>query len=132
MRSVSAGGSNAELFYFLGTIQRRLGKETEAEESFKNAIQRQPQHKECLQSLAMIYMQQQRYLEAVEQFKRVTKIDTAFYPGLIGLGTAYSLSQMVPEADSVMRKLFAIDSAMGFQMLDLVRAAKTKIKADQK
>ncbi len=130
-RSVAAGGSTAQLFYFLGTVKRRLGKNEDAEKSFKKTLVYEPDHKECLQSLGMLYLSEGRYGESAEQARRVVDIDSMFNAGWVLLGAAYALDDMAVQADSILERLFAVDSAMGFQMLDIVTREYKKKKAKQ-
>jgi tetratricopeptide (TPR) repeat protein len=126
--AVEKGGTAMDLLYFRGRIKQRLGLIAEAEESFLAAIKLDSQYVDCLQSLAMIYLNTERYKEAVGQFRRVTILDSAYYPGWIGLGASLSLNGLTPQADTVLSKLFAVDSAMGFQMLDIISTNYLKQK----
>jgi len=128
-RSVMAGGRTAQLFYFLGTIKRNLGKTDEAEQSFKQALTYNTKHQDCLQSLGMLYISQQRYAETAEQARRVVEIDSTSYAGWILLGAAYALNGMTPQADSILQRLFAVDSAIGFKMLDFIGNEQKKRQA---
>lgn len=125
-RSEKAGGSEYELFYFQGRVKQSLGKIDEAEKYYKKALSKKVDYKDCLQSLGMIYFTTQRYSEATAAFNQASKIDTTFYPAFIGLGASYSLDGFVPQADSVLKKLFAVDSAMGFQMLQVISSERKK------
>jgi len=125
-RSVANGGKTSQLFYFLGSIERRLGKMDKAEQSFKQALVYDTRHRDCLQSLGMLYLSQQRYPETAEQARRVIAIDSADYAGWILLGTAYTLDDMPERADSILKRLFAVDSGLGFQMLDFIATESQK------
>jgi tetratricopeptide (TPR) repeat protein len=128
-RSVATGGKTAQLFYFLGTIKRRLGKIDEAEQNFKQALTYNTKYKDCLQSLGMLYIDQQRYAETAEQARRVVEIDSISYAGWILLGAAYALDGMTAQADSILQRLFAVDSSIGFQMLDFIGNEQKKRQA---
>ncbi len=119
-QSLQAGGSSPDLHYFLATVKGRLGKQDVAIKHYKTVLEMQPAHLGALQSLGLIYLDQKRYAEAIEEFGRVTEVDSTYWAGWIGLGAAYSLADMLPQADTVLQRLFAVDSAMGFQMLDIV------------
>ncbi|MFQ6009366.1 MAG: hypothetical protein ACE5K8_10510, partial [Candidatus Zixiibacteriota bacterium] len=83
-------------------------------------------------SLGLLYLSQQRYAEAAEQARRAVETDSTFYAGWILLGTAYALNDMNIQADSVLQMLFGVDSAMGFQMLNVITQEHKKRKAGQK
>lgn len=125
---VDKGGTATDLMYFRGRIKQRLGLIEEAEKSFQAAIKLDSQYVDCLQSLAMIYLNTGRYVQAIDHFRRVTNIDSAYYPGWIGLGASLSLDGLTPQADTVLDRLFAVDSAMGFQMLNIISTNYAKQK----
>ena len=54
--AVDKGGTATDLLYFRGRIKQRLGLIEEAEKSFQAAIKLDSQYVDCLQSLAMIYL----------------------------------------------------------------------------
>ena len=126
--AVDKGGTAKDLLYFRGMVKQRLGLIEEAEKSFQAAIKVDSQYAECLQSLAMIYLNTERYVQAIDHFRRVTTIDSAYYPGWIGLGASLSLNGLTPQADTVLDRLFAVDSAMAFQMLNIISTNYSKQK----
>jgi tetratricopeptide (TPR) repeat protein len=129
-RSVTAGGRTAQLFYFLGTVKRKLGKTDEAEQSFMQGLTYNTRHEDCLQSLGRLYISQQRYAETVEQARRIVEIDSASYAAWILLGAAYALDGMTAQADSILQRLFAVDSTIGFEMLDFIGSEQEKRQAN--
>ena len=60
------------------------------------------------------------------------KVDSLYWPAWIGLGASYSLNGMVPKADTILNRLFAADSAMGFQMLDIIGNEQKRLNARRK
>ena len=71
---------------------------------------------------------------AQEQFGKVTEIDSTFYPGLVGLGAASSLSGHTLKADSILNRLLTIDTSMAVQMMDIISAKqlqKNKLLQDK-
>jgi len=124
--AAASGGRPAELYYRLGTVQRHLGKTEAAMESMVEALSRQPDYRECRQSLAMLLMAEGHYRQATEHFDRLVAGDSSFYPAWVGLGTAYALDGRTEDADRILSHLFAVDSTWGFRMLDLVRQERSK------
>jgi Tfp pilus assembly protein PilF len=127
-RSVSKGGSDAQLFYYRGIAKRNLGKTADAENDFKEAIKRNPKYIECYQSLGLLYVNQTKYDKAADQFEQVVKIDPNFIPGVISLGVMYTLINKQPDADNIRTKLYALDSTYGAKMQDLVRIERSRGK----
>jgi len=131
-KSIDLGGHTAELHYFMGTVKNRLGKPDEAEQHYLSSLQLTPNHRNTLQSLGLIYLSSDRFPAAIEQFGRVVANDSTFWGAWIGLGAAYSLNGMVPSADTILQRLFAVDSTMGFQMLNIISAEHSKLRAKEK
>ncbi|MCK4462248.1 MAG: tetratricopeptide repeat protein [candidate division Zixibacteria bacterium] len=118
--SAAAGGRPAELYYRLGTVQNRLGKTWEAAESFEEALSRHPDFQVCREALAMLYLADKQFSAASEQFEVLATADSSFFPAWIGLGTAYALDGKTEDSDRILKHLFAIDSTLGFKMLEVL------------
>lgn len=119
-RSIAAGGNAPELYYFLGVAKRQLGDLDATEKNYKLAIERNPKYKECLQALGLLYAQRQKFVAAQPYFERVIAIDSLFYPAWISLGATAALTEQMDRADTILYMLFKKDSALGFQMVDLI------------
>lgn len=124
LQSAKLHGRPAALYYRLGTVQNRLGKTVEASESFIEALKRQPVFKECRQSLAMVYLTDQQYRAAAHEFEVLCKSDSSFYPAWIGYGTCMAMIGQGEESARILSRLFAVDSALGFQMLEVIGLQK--------
>ena len=131
-QALAAGGKTAELHYFLGTVKSRLGKHEEGDEIFRKTLALDPRHREARQSLALSYLRQAKYIDAIAEFEQLMKFDPGFYPAQIGVGVAYALRGNIASADSTLKALFATDSALGFQMMDIVRQERLKTKSENK
>ena len=125
-KCAAQGTKTDELYYLLGTVERNLGKLDEAKESFHRATILNPEHKEALQSLGLAYLSEKNYPSAIERFAQALKADSSFYPAMISAGVAYSLNGQYQQSDSTLKRLFAIDSTLGFQMLDILRRQQQK------
>lgn len=128
-RASDAGGKSAELLYFLGTVQRNRGDAVAADTSFRAALALNPDYKECRQALGLLYLQSGLYDRASEQLEHAVSLDRTFYPGVIALGVSYSMTRRFAEADSLLQSLYAVDTALAFQMLDLIDAETARRRA---
>lgn len=124
LRSVELRGRPAELYYRLGTVRNRLGKTLEASESFIEALKRHPDFKECRQALAMLFMADKQYTAAAQEFEILCNADSSFYPAWMGYGAALAMIGRSDESAQVLSRLFTIDSALGFQMLEVINLQK--------
>ena len=130
-RSVEKGGKISELFYHRATVKKKLGKVDQAEKDYFTALEINPNNVTCRQALGMLYINLRRFPDATKQFETLVKIDSSYVNGWIGLGACYSLSDRVPDGDKILQRLFAKDSAMGFQMMRFIGEEANKIRAEK-
>ena len=120
----ASGHHTPSLLYFRGTVKRDLGKTDEARKSFLEALALSPAHKLCLQDLGALYLQEENYPAAIEQFHRAVAADSEFYQAWVGLGAAYALDRQDIEADRVLTRLIAVDSSLAAQMMEYVYSVR--------
>ncbi len=125
-KSVAAGGTAPDLYYFLGIAKLQLGKMDEAEKNYKLALERNPKYKECLQGLGLLYAQQGKFVAANAQFEKVVQVDSLFYQGWVSLGATCAITQQFARADTILYKLMKVDSTWGKQMLYLIQMEQNK------
>lgn len=130
-KSVASGEKVDDLFFHRAAVKKKLGKLVEAEKDYATALEINPNNVQCRQALGMFYIGQRRYSDATKQFEALVKIDSSYVNGLIGLGASYSLGGRVPDGDKVLERLFAKDSAAGFQMLRFIGEESNKIRQEQ-
>jgi len=131
VRCLKAGGGSTQLHYFMGVVQQRLGKNAEAEQNFRQGITYGPDHLDCLQALGMVLYSERRYAEAVEQFDRAVKIDSTHLAGWIALGASLALDGSIEQSETVLERLFAVDSAVGFQMIHMIGDERRKARQEE-
>lgn len=131
-KAANAGNATAELLFFLGTVQRNRGNYPAADTSFRAALVKNPDYKECRQALGLLLLQGGRYEEATMQFEQVVQLDNEFYPGVIALGVGCSMTGRFAEADSILQTLYAVDTAKAFQMLNLIDAESARRRSREK
>ena len=128
---IKDNGDGDQVNYFLGTVQEKLGKIDEAADSFRRALTFNPDHRDCLQALGVVYLEKGDFALATEQFDRAVTVDDSFWAGWIGLGAAHSLNGMSEQSNLVLEKLFAKDSVMGYQMMDIVRQYHPRTRGER-
>ena len=119
-KAVRAGGQSPELYYFLGLAQRNQGKLAAADTSFHMALEKKPDYLECLQATGLLYMMVGQYGDAVRFFDQAVGTDSSYQPAWISLGASTALSGAYARADTILQQLYSIDSALAFQMLDVI------------
>jgi tetratricopeptide (TPR) repeat protein len=125
-RCHQSGAASSSFFHKLATVKSRLGKTDSAERYYREALTLEPDHRDCLQALSMLYLQSGRYPDAIASFERAIAVDSAYAPAWIGLGATYALYGQNDRSDSILHRLFDSDSTLGFQMLNLYREHKLK------
>lgn len=131
-RSLKAEGGSAQLHYFMGVVQQRLGKTAEAEKNFRQTLTYAPDHLDCLQALGMVLYSERRYTEAIEQFDRAVKIDSTHLAGWIAMGASLALDGSIKQSETILERLFAVDSAVGLQMIHMIGNERRKAREEKK
>jgi Tfp pilus assembly protein PilF len=130
--SIAGGGANGQVYYFLATIKKKLGKWEDAERNYLEALQLEPNNIQWLHALGMLYLSEQNYAGSAEQARRTIDTDSAFFPGWILLGASYALNNQNAQADTIMRFLFAVDTSLGNQMVEVISTEHKKRKSQQR
>jgi len=120
--------SDPILLYRLGTVQRQLGKNKEAAANFARSLTLKPGQRDCAQMLGLTLLDLEKYDQATEHFRTAIEADSSYQPAWIGLGMSLALNNQTDEADKILKRLFATDSALGFQMLQLTARQRAKAK----
>lgn len=128
-RSMALGGRSTELFYLRGLARQHLKRMVEAEADFKTAVTQDSTCRDCRQAYGVTLVTKGLYEEALIQFFRVVELDSTFYPGWVSLGVMYAMTGYGDQADSVLYKLMAVDSTLGYKMVDLINLENAKQKA---
>ncbi|HOP06255.1 MAG TPA: tetratricopeptide repeat protein [candidate division Zixibacteria bacterium] len=118
--------TDAELYYRLGTVQRKLGKTDDAVESFQRSLDIDPNQRDCKQALAMILFNRGEFSDAAGWFESIAIDYPDYYPSFIGLGVCRGMLNDLAASDSILTRLFSVDSTMGFQMLQMLQDTRTR------
>lgn len=125
-RAIALGGKTAKLFYQRGFARQNLKRSADAETDYRAAIQRDSTCRDCRQGLGVLFVTQGKYSDALEQFSQVVKLDSMFNPGWVSLGVMYAMTGQGEKADSVLYKLMAKDTTLGYRMVDLINLENSK------
>jgi tetratricopeptide (TPR) repeat protein len=107
-----------------------MGKTDEAIKGYQAAITHDPENKDCLRALGLLYLQTNQFSLAEEEFSRLVALDSTFIPGWQGLGIALALQDQYARADSVVNLLMYIDTAGAYEMLQTIHDERERIKAE--
>jgi len=124
--SVLRGGSMTELYHFKAAAEMNLGKFDDAGKSLSAVLLKEPNNKEACHSLGIVRVKQSRYEDALKLFKRSVELDSSYVTGWVSLGAMYMVTGQAPQADSIYRKLSAVDTTLGYRMVDLYNLEKSK------
>lgn len=99
-----------QLLLTLAQTQYLLGREAEAEQTMKSALELRPDHEATLYALGRIYYQQHRYPEAEQLLLAVVKKDPKNHRGWDNLGLCYDA--MNRDSDALRSFFRALDLVM--------------------
>jgi tetratricopeptide (TPR) repeat protein len=127
-QAIERGGKSRDLFYFLATVKNKLGKYKEAIQLYQRVVSIDPNHAEALNSLGMMLIKDGQYKEAADTFAKLIELRPDNKIAHVGYGVALALSGDDEAGKAKLDELFAIDSALGFQMLKVVASERERVK----
>lgn len=125
-RAIMLGGKTSKLYYQRGYARQNLRRLGEAEFDYRESIARDSACRDCRQTLGVLYVTRGQYQDALDQFEQVVKLDSTYHNGMISLGVMYAMTGRGAQADSMLYRLMAIDSALGYRMVDLITLENSK------
>jgi len=94
-----------KLYEDLGTRLEKLGQATEAERAYTSIVEALPTESESHQLLAEIRQRQDRWADAIDQWRQVARIRSLEPTGLLGLAEASIHQRQFAEAAEVLAQL---------------------------
>lgn len=91
---------NPETLYRIGTIYTAQGKNSLAEDSFRQALQYDEMHLNSSEALALLLLKKGRYVEAHKLFKNVVVQEKERWRTLNGLGVVYDMQKHHEQAQT--------------------------------
>jgi tetratricopeptide (TPR) repeat protein len=73
-----------------------------------------------------------QYGDAIRFFDRAVEADSGYRPAWISLGASLALAGGYERADSILQYLYTVDSAVAFQMLDVIDQEAARWKESEK
>ena len=105
-----------------------MNKLDQSIEYFNKALTHAPNNPKILQELGVVYLRQNNYDRAVATLKKALDINPKLYGAKIPYGAAVALSGNHEKSDIILKELFAVDSSMGFQMLNIINSINASKK----
>lgn len=130
LSSIEKGYATDELYYFLGTVERNLGKHEDGLKHFEEALKLNPRNIPCLQSAGILYAAQRKYAAAASKFEAIVDIDSTFYPAWVSLGASYYLMRNFAQADTVLYNLNKVDTIYGNRMKSIIAIETEALRQD--
>jgi len=132
--AVRAGGRDASLYNLRGLAASELGRDAEAEESFRTVIRLSPKAAMGYNNLGVLLSKTGRYEDAARNFREAHARDPENFTALLGLGTSLAALQKYDEAAVYLEKALAArpgDFQAGYEWVHALYEAK-KLEAAQK
>ena len=117
-----------DVIHLLALICKKQGKVAEAEELFKNCIERAPQHAEFQANLGNLYRSIHRLEDARQQYREALSCDASFRPARLGL--ARLLNELGEHQSAEREALILVDNNDGDGEAWVVLAASRRGKRD--
>ncbi len=130
--ALAKDASDLGLYNLRGLAAGQLGKESEAEASFRKVIQLSPGAAMGYNNLAVLLTQSGREAEAAELFRTAIERDPHNFTALLGLGATLSASQKYAEAEPYLQKAWIArpgDFRAGFEYAHALRELKRPAEA---
>jgi tetratricopeptide (TPR) repeat protein len=96
--AIKAGARDSSLYNLQGLVASELGRDAEAQESFKNVVLLSPKSAMGYNNLGVLFSKLGRYQDAAASFREAHSRDPKNFTALLGLGT--SLAALHQDADA--------------------------------
>ena len=97
-----------ELYLGLATAYEKLGRQNDAEQSYRRAIQLRPQYWGAYNMLGAYYYRAARYDDALAMFQQVVALTPDSYRGYSSIGAIYFMKDQTAEATAAFQKSLSI------------------------
>lgn len=120
-KTIALNPEDAEAYFGMGEAFRRLGEFSEAELNFRRAFEVDPEHQDAMFNLGAVYIQQERYADAIEINTLLVEDPTFLRPqrALVNRGWAHYKSGDLEEAREDFEEALASNGADSHSHLNL-------------
>ncbi len=125
--AVRGGARGASLYNLKGLAASELGRDAEAEESFRGVIRLSPKSAMGYNNLGVLLSRLGRYEDAAKNFREGHARDPENFTALLGLGTSLAALQKYDEASAYLEKASAVrpgDFQAGYEWAHALYEAK--------
>jgi len=125
--AIGAGARDPSLYNLKGLAASELGRDAEAEESFRTVIRLSPKAAMGYNNLGVLLSKLERYEDAAKSFREGHARDPQNFTALLGLGTSLAALQKYEEATSYLEKAVAVrpgDFQAGYEWAHTLYEAK--------
>jgi tetratricopeptide (TPR) repeat protein len=125
--AIAAGARDPSLYNLKGLAASELGRDTEAEQSFRNVIQLSPQSAMGYTNLGVLLSKLARNQDAANTFREALQHDPKSFTALLGLGETLAALQKYDEAASYLQKARSVrpgDFQAGYEWAHSLLEAK--------
>ncbi|MEW5924029.1 MAG: tetratricopeptide repeat protein [Candidatus Zixiibacteriota bacterium] len=107
--------------YYQGLVKDRLRKQDDAEAIYKKALEYYPDYFEVHQRLGVLYIMQEKFAEALAQFREAARIKPDDIDTQVFLGAALVYNNMPDEAEIIYDSLAVRNPEAARKMLNLIQ-----------
>jgi tetratricopeptide (TPR) repeat protein len=126
-RAISAGASDPSLYNLKGLANSELGRDKEAENSFREVIRLAPKSAMGYTNLGVLLSKDGHHEDAVAAFREAQTLDPRNFTALLGLGTSLEILHKSAEAVTCLQRAWDVrpgDFQAGYELALALREAK--------
>ncbi len=123
--------TNSYVYLVRGLVQEVVGRETDAADSYRAAIQHDPKFKQGYSSLGNLYLSSGRFSDAEEAYKKLLALDPEDGSAYVHLGTVYGVRGNVEAAITNFEKACLINPNDAFAYFNLGNAYLAQTRPDK-
>jgi tetratricopeptide (TPR) repeat protein len=132
--AIKAGADDASLYNLKGLAASELGRDAEAQESFRNVIRLTPRAAMGYNNLGVLLSKIGRYQEAVTNFREAHALEPQNFTSLLGLGTSLAALHQFDKAEEYLREAWAVrpgDFQTGYELAHTLLEGKEPAAAQR-
>ena len=119
-RRIKAQPQDADAWFFLGVAYFHAGRDAQAIEAFRQALQINPKFTQAWQNLGVAYADAGQYAQGIDADRKALQINSQDADAWYNLGTAYSQAGQQNHALAVYQHLKTLDPALAQKLFDQI------------
>ena len=132
--AIKRAGNEPSLYNLKGLAASELGRDAEAEESFRKVVRLSPKSAMGYNNLGVLYSKLGRFQDAARNFREAHSLDPRNFTALLGLGTSLATLQRYAEASTYLGQAWDVrpgDFQTGYEWAHALFETKQSVAAQK-